>query len=863
MEHELVDLDLGSFRGRWRQFVQRHENGCFDSFDDFLVELAARGSQLETVRRINLAGNQLSSLPYFVTSVPRLNELDLARNELTDLPSELARLHRLRVLRLELNDFEKLPIVVGKLKSLEELDVSDNQNITELPDFLADLSRLRHLGIVDTGITKIPASIISMPNLYTLDWRKLPLEEIAGRATKTIPPSTLDQGLPALRSYLRGIAKSPCPASEVKLILVGDGGAGKTTLLRNLLWPGIYTSSPRDSTKGVDVRLGLVLSEIDDLASRPVRVNLWDFGGQGRYRIVQQLFCTTGAVYAYVRSASDTHNEETYGGDDYWMQMIAAYTPAGTRYPGPEAVHYVVSKIDEAGPGFEIDEAAAKRDYPAISSFHRTSFLTNDGVEGVRRALFETLASAQIVQVDIPQEWDDVRNDLTKLKDGRKRYVSRSDFDKICTERGVDTTAYRDALLEYLNNSGAILHYGELRHVRNRIFIDPDWIRCAAFGALDHVPLDGRPGRLGEADWKILCEREGYDPSDQDILIEAMESLELCYLVENQDGSAHVFPSLFECFEATEGDPNSRPLEFRWRFDPFLPAGIVARFLVSNRLLGVSVVKAWRDATQLDFGNCRIELVEDWETATVHARAFGEEAPLKYLVMIRERLQALVRKYRKAGMRVLSVIDEIPCPCERCATNSDIDRHWFKWTEIRETARGDHLRCPHADSSVSRIDIVGGHDVPAVADNREMPIVFISFSSVDESLARRYDDELTRQGARVEKYDRNPIGATILDFIKRIPHSDGVLFLLSEDAMSSRWVHLELQEALEAGRRIFPVVVDAGALEPDLQRKAAWRIISAIDELQERRASLVTIGQDVIAVETELRLWRRASYDFH
>ena len=36
--------------------------------------------------------------------------------------------------------------------------------------------------------------------------------------------------------------------------------------------------------------------ELDRVAGRPIRVNAWDFGGQGKYRIVQQLFCTPQAI---------------------------------------------------------------------------------------------------------------------------------------------------------------------------------------------------------------------------------------------------------------------------------------------------------------------------------------------------------------------------------------------------------------------------------------------------------------------------------------------------------------------------------------------------------------------------------------
>ena len=79
-------------------------------------------------------------------------KLDLGGNQLTSLPAEIGQLTSLTWLSLRRNHLTSLPAEIGQLTSLETLDLSSNQ-LTSLPAAISDLEANGCDVKRDTGVT--------------------------------------------------------------------------------------------------------------------------------------------------------------------------------------------------------------------------------------------------------------------------------------------------------------------------------------------------------------------------------------------------------------------------------------------------------------------------------------------------------------------------------------------------------------------------------------------------------------------------------------------------------------------------------------------------------------------------------------
>ena len=85
--------------------------------------------------------------------------------------------------------------------------------------------------------TTLPSSVAQLGHLKTLYLDDNPLNPAL--------QSAYEQGLPALKAYLRSLEQNAEPLYEAKLVLVGEGNVGKTTLLKALKGPKTEDGAPK------------------------------------------------------------------------------------------------------------------------------------------------------------------------------------------------------------------------------------------------------------------------------------------------------------------------------------------------------------------------------------------------------------------------------------------------------------------------------------------------------------------------------------------------------------------------------------------------------------------------------------------
>jgi hypothetical protein len=125
------------------------------SIDVASQELSSLPNTLNKLTRIvsiNLLGNNFTAFPTILSELTTLDELSLSSNKLMKLGPEIGRLKELRILIMNNNQLRELPKEVGELTNLLYLDIGNNR-LTSLPEQVKYLTNLQELHIERNGLS--------------------------------------------------------------------------------------------------------------------------------------------------------------------------------------------------------------------------------------------------------------------------------------------------------------------------------------------------------------------------------------------------------------------------------------------------------------------------------------------------------------------------------------------------------------------------------------------------------------------------------------------------------------------------------------------------------------------------------------
>ena len=140
---------------------------------DSLEEINLNFNQLKLSRRdirrlskiedVLLVGNGIKSLPKNIGCL-RCESLNLAKNQLSTLPKSFADIQQIRYLIFYENEFEAIPEVLAGFKDLKHLDFYKNK-IKTIPDFVGNMDNLQQLFLSFNNIEEIPDTMRNLKRL--------------------------------------------------------------------------------------------------------------------------------------------------------------------------------------------------------------------------------------------------------------------------------------------------------------------------------------------------------------------------------------------------------------------------------------------------------------------------------------------------------------------------------------------------------------------------------------------------------------------------------------------------------------------------------------------------------------------------
>jgi internalin A len=700
---------------------------------------------------------------------------------------------------------------LASLTSLQELSLAWCSKLSGDLSPLATLTSLRALNLsCCPGFRRfapLESLLSTLQQLYLIgfEWDDLPLEVCGDDWDENV--------LNKVRAHYADLRDRPRRDTAMKVFFLGNGGVGKTQLCRRLRNLEFDPSVP--TTHGVE--FGETTVDPEGFAE-PVRLNLWDFGGQDIYHGSHALFLHGHAIFLVLWTPELERQTAYQEGSlslrhrplSYWVDYLRAFA-------GTDASMLIVQSQCDTRDKRMLHPPAQLDDFP----YHRSTEVSartclNLGIlkaeikEAVRdrfdrRPPLPIGAGRLKVRDRLRQMLEE---DQKREPDKRKhRLLDRTEFDRLCNETGgVSDSA---ALLDFLHHNGVLFYRPEL--FGDRIVLDQNWALEAIYAIFDRkkiLPLLRGYGRFNRADLERLIWSD-YTPEEQNVFLGMMESCGICFKVRKLPDNEweYIAPDLLPTWS------NAQELLLgRLRDDPpdaeatagyaFIHEGILRGYLSKIGLQAGDAAIYWKYGCWLYEQTTRSQaLIEGrWDNAasessagTICLRAWGENAE----GLIDPLLEAL----RRLPVGQALKIEQTKRPRVDAVSSSSAS---VVPRLVRDSPSGDAVSLSHGaadkaeNASLNKLQITVRPELPT----KGKPDIFISYAWGDDSsqtareraeVVDRLCETLANEGWNIIR-DKNAMrsGDLISGFMKRIGVADHVIVVLSDKYLRSPYCMAEL-----------------------------------------------------------------------
>ncbi|TAE15646.1 MAG: GTP-binding protein [Oscillatoriales cyanobacterium] len=522
-----------------------------------IAEIPEVLGKLSNLTRLYLNSNQIAEIPEVLGKLSNLTGLDIGNNQIAEIPEVLGKLSNLTGLYLSYNQIAEIPEALGKLSNLTRLYLWNNQ-IAEIPEALGKLSNLTELYLANNQIEKIPECLETLPKLETLDLRRNPLPI----SPEVLGPDNLneDPGTPAaIFNYLRQLRSGKVlPLNEAKVLFVGQGSVGKTSLINRLTHNKYNPNQPQ--TDGLNITNWQIT-----VNTKPVKLNVWDFGGQEIYHATHQFFLTKRSLYLLVSNCRTSEDENRL---EYWLKLIQSFGDASP-------VILVGNKSDEQP--LDLNRKALRDKYPNIKAIIETSCQSGTGIDELRSAIHTEISQLKEVYDLLPLSWFQVKQRLENLD---KDFISISEYATICATENILAETDQTQLIGLLHNLGIVLNFREHPILQSTNILNPHWVTEGIYALLSDDALKVKTkGILTYADLSRILDSTKYPSHRYNCLTELMGEFQLCFPLSHCNALTFLIPGILPKEEPENTKLEGETLEFQYHYR-ILPDSILSRFIV-------------------------------------------------------------------------------------------------------------------------------------------------------------------------------------------------------------------------------------------------------------------------------------------
>ena len=287
---------------------------------------------LRKLEVLHCAGNHIQLILSDIRHMKHLTDIDLANNQLQTLPPEIFLLPCLENLNASGNQIIRVPTLNVKTHtehSIETIDLSDNALI-KFPGYL--LYMVEKLDLSQNRIKAIPGSII-----HKLNWNTHKEVLLDDNPIASPPREVWESGLRGLITYFNEETVVSKVYQGVKVLVLGSYKCGKTSLVESFV--DQQSRVVEDSARTLGANIFDHTIEIEGASDRPPRpfdLSIWDLGGHPSYRFPHYFFMLQPALVLLVFNIKEYSKRNFYNAIGYWIDWMIAknnkvvFIPVGT-----------------------------------------------------------------------------------------------------------------------------------------------------------------------------------------------------------------------------------------------------------------------------------------------------------------------------------------------------------------------------------------------------------------------------------------------------------------------------------------------------------------------------------------------------
>jgi len=497
--------------------------------------------------------------------------------------------------------WKKIRKLDGVEEHLRALNLSDNKLTTFPFSEGTGLRKLENLHLAGNKLKEFSLAA-GMEGLVDLNLEENPLE--------SPPPDVVALGMAEILKWLKTTDKRP--VLEAKVMFIGDSNYGKTHLIEMLLHHKI--------TRDITTTHGIERCRMKDAPSDqgPIRLNIWDLGGQQFMRSTHQFFFTERTLYVLVTIARRERKEL-----NHWLQLIHEI--------GDDApVLIVINKTDKDD--HDIDREPLRREYPNIIDFVRTAVYDNiekgvvalDTIQELQSKIHKIVADQEempSVFVEQRPEWFIVKKELEAMKE---EYTSYEEYRKSEHIRSLPEDEKR-LNLKQLASLGTVVSFMDDPRLTGTHVINPQWIMDGVYTLINDAEVkDSRRGEFSFADLSRLLPANRYPFEKYAFLVELMQKFKLCYPLRGRKDT-YLLPDLFADIEPAGVWPEGQNgLRFRLNYELFPSDLFMTQFIV-EKYASIEVEKRWRSGVVVAEGSCKAIVRRSISSEQIEIEVVGPE----------------------------------------------------------------------------------------------------------------------------------------------------------------------------------------------------------------------------------------------
>jgi internalin A len=760
---------------------------------------------------LDLSNNQIQDIS-FLEDLINLRSLTMSNNKIAEI-SSLSNLYELKSLKMKGNEISDIFCIKGL--NLYSLHLDNNQiNIVpkKMVNFFLSGSNLHKNPII------IPPKDILKRGFYnTIKYYDDLNEEDAIKTRDELKEKYDVNKEDGVRDSDKKnievkegkkLYSTTSPLNEAKLIFIGNGEVGKSSIRTRLM--NRNDQLPRISTHGIDIfewdtKIVKNNNEID------FKFNIWDFGGQGEYRSVQQFFCTRNSIYIYVTSYDDEslNKNDEYVDFDFWYPFVMIYRNSDDKESYSPLIH-VRNKTDKKV--LPLNEEIYRKLYPKIYP----EFLQVDCIENTNINNLESLIKKVVSEIssevfsEYPKKWMNAKNEFEKMRRQTIDFISRDQFDEICIKNGMDKEAI-EIWIKILDSIGTITYFEKISTLRHLVILNPEWLKEAAYRVLKRKDVRSNYGMF--KDFTEIWKGNNYPKEMYGDLTELMLAFEICYKGRDERGAPAFFiPALFP--KKSENEKNifqelildhgieGENYSFKIKYDLYMPAGLLHKLMIRHSKEIYSRFK-WSDSFIIHSRGTFSEVKEDWKRKEITIDIKGKNPGYIY--------RFITNGLLRIGQELADSKSIMPLSFSvRALYEGDYEK-------IKSLSKN-----PLARELYSFLFENKKEELKKISKINKIKKVFVSYSHSDSDAMKELSKFLIglERNGQIEKWDDLKLESGMeikKDILYKLEEADIVILLISQDFIASDFIYdhelpLAMKKKLNGSGSIIPVLLSKSTI---------------------------------------------------